>query len=102
MHKLSAIEEWLKAAFGQQECLKELYIIGSILTDVESANDVDIIQKISFVKGDVIDAYLKNLKNIKEEFYNTFFRSLHITTFTQNENSEFERFISLNEHLKIL
>ena len=102
MHKLSTIEQWLKVIFGQHKCLKELYLIGSILRDENLINDVDIIQRISFEKGNVIDAYLQSLKVIKEEFRKAFSTSLDITTFTQNEDSDFERFISLNKHLKII
>lgn len=102
MHKLASIEEWLKVSFGQHECLKELYIIGSMLINGNIANDVDIIQRIFFEKGEETDAYQQALSTIKGEFFNTFSKSLHITTFTQNEKSEFERFISLNEYLKVI
>lgn len=80
----------------------ELYIIGSVLVDENIANDVDIVQRIYFKKGYIVDAYSQSLKEIKEEFYSTFSKSLHVTTFTQNENLSFEYFISLNNYIRII
>ncbi|WP_419803239.1 hypothetical protein [Mucilaginibacter sp.] len=103
MDKLSIIEIWLRKAFIQHKCLNEIYIIGSILSNPYSnANDVDVIQIISFFEGSEMAGYIENLNAIKNDFYKDFLKPLHITTFTQNELTDFDQFISLNIHLKII
>jgi len=80
-----------------------LYIVGSVFyKSFEEINDVDIVQKILFVNDNKMLGYVGFINVASEEFFNCFGKKLHVTTFTQNDELVFAKFMNLNFNFKVL
>ena len=99
---LDEVEKWLFSTFSEYGIVKDLFLIGSILTNQINFNDIDIVQNINFDNNDELKIYSKIVKNIKDRFFAKFQTSLHITTFTQYESEELKEFMTKNKYLKII
>lgn len=100
---LEKLKDWLMAAFSKIQFLNKLFLIGSVLhKNQKETNDVDIVQQIQFDNSSKLAEYARTISLIRDDFAKEFSRSLHITTFTQNELNEFEEFMSKNQYIKLI
>ena len=100
---LQKMIEWLNHTFSNIEFLKNLFLIGSALhKNQKETNDVDVVQQIQFENSSKLAEYTRIISLIRDDFAKEFSRSLHITTFTQNELKEFEEFMSKNQYIKLV
>lgn len=100
---LEDVRIWLFSVFSKYVFVKEVFLVGSILSpEIKDINDVDIIQNIDFKNKEEIENYSILIVQIKHDFLKEFLIPLHITTFTQNELAGFKMFMSRNTYLKII
>jgi hypothetical protein len=84
--------KWLLKKLKRLELI-EIYAIGSALIIPKRANDLDVI---ILLKDNKVKEQINLIESIKLDFKLKFKLGLHTTTFTSNENSEFESFIDNN------
>jgi hypothetical protein len=100
--KLNSISNWLMQCYNSLEVVDELYLIGSIMTKhFDQINDIDIVQLVKYCSKNDLKIYESKLKRIRTDFFSQYNKSLHVTTFTQNEKYEFRKFMNINESIKI-
>lgn len=100
---LQEMKDWLTGKFSKIELLNSFFLIGSVLhKNQNEADDVDVVQQIQFENSFKLVEYTRTISLIRDDFTKEFSRSLHITTFTQNELNEFEEFMSKNQYIKLV
>lgn len=100
--KLNSISNWLIQCYNNLEIVEELHIIGSVMTKhFDQVNDIDIVQLVKYYSKNDLEIYGSKLKRIRMEFFSLYNKSLHVTTFTQNEKDEFIKFMNGNGSIKI-
>lgn len=101
--EIEGIKGWLITEFSNFKIIENLFLVGSILhKPLKEVNDVDIVQLLkSCTKEDLIK-HSKNVKSIKKLFLSVYGKSLHITSFTQNELMTYQKFMNINQEIKII
>jgi predicted nucleotidyltransferase len=99
---LQEVTEWINKYIETTEVITELYIIGSILKKEPSLiSDVDIVQVINYKDVPDLRQHANFIKRLRNDFEDKFKKSLHVTSFTQNELKDYKSFILVNQKIKI-
>lgn len=101
--KKDDVKDWLFIEFNNLAIVKNLFLIGSILyKPLEDVNDIDIVQLLNYCTKEDLIIHSKNISLIKKKFLTVFDKSLHITSFTQKELVAYQKFMNLNQEIKII
>jgi len=102
-NEVNAISEWLIIEFSNLIIVENLFLVGSILDKpLKEVNDIDIVQLLKKCTKDDLIKHSKNVDSIKKMFLTVFGKSLHITSFTQNELIAYQNFMRINQEIKII
>lgn len=87
-----AYGEWLAPRLSRNLRIIEGHFMGSIVTDSESASDVDVLLLLDNKNYRECKAAADFLRELYRQFYATFGIRLHVTAFSLMEQEEYEMF----------